>query len=1210
MLRQALAPLGVNGASISHDTASVAPHSTSDGGGSCTTRAVAGITDGGADVSKHLEFAKHGHHSQKHNQRRPPSSSSASKASALVQTIREHQVSHARETHVPVLDSISPHTDAARASTEEHVGISCRTAHAPAPHDITASPVAATSATPSPHSARGTKVVDINPHPSVAAAVMVAAAHPPLSNKLNAPSRRSSMARLRQQVKAQLKGVEVAEPADDTSPASACDSDAVAAALRNGAAQGGETEEQLSLYSHQPALPSTLLAFSTSAEVASLKGSGMVTEALAMPAVPSVGAAKVLPHGLRSPSAITDVGAAPLDYSELGTEESEPVSNVSPARYYYQQQQKRSASLHKQRTDSVPSSHIGGALQPNTPFHALQFGSCAPANSVGSPPLLCPSEEPPHLHSLHQCHGLRLDSEEGADASFRQGSRASRESINTVTLRSRPARTTKAAAGGRSSTSSPAVSDCELPSLIVCPFALMGCCAEGAHRIADLHKGTTLHHHLMAVTTCVQRMRGRQQELERLVRGLQQQVHKQALMLREAREVERARQRPAASPSVLISSRGSSMDGCLCPASTPAGGTNALNSCKDRKALPRDVSIREPLVAEYGIGDEDDVRAGKHASEIDAGGDSPGRRAQPPRGTQMQRGGSHSVRRSDGDRDGARVYARQLRMRTAAGQQRLHLVDAPSSASVSLTPVWCGLRSLASAGTATAAQKTTAAEVQGLGEKMRRATAVQQKQQEQQQGSANGGEQAPSCTPKQNNLHRDGIEDLSTVSGDGLGDDDDSVQGKRCMTTLSAPRLSGADIGTESGCSPTRHGRCAAAPYVHYGAYPRQQPGAGGSTEVSGMSNVPPYQVPNESVSPIRSASLDLDDHEDDTDAGAMCQQLLNLTSTEIPVATRAEESCITGRTGQPGARAKWTTDPQLSPAASPRSAPSLVSVTYRPSELACAEGSDDEGAVHLTGRVSPTRGGSASAVAAANRQVRADDASRRLLLDSVRLAAPLQRPTLVRKSDVVRPPPTARDGADGSKTVLPLLTPPSLATLADASVAAAATSILSKSDVQRPRQMSAPESGGTRGPLSGINFDAPSSALPVRASLLVASASGGFIVNHSSVHASYNGTSEATPLPEPVSKRSSASKNHLVHAHSYRVDKDATGEHCGALAGSASYALGGPCKSGGRRSGSQTRRGAAMRRPLHVTSVLSPQEAVDQGVAVHPLGLPPRRES
>ncbi|CAJ1988358.1 hypothetical protein conserved [Leishmania donovani] len=1217
MLRQALAPLDVNGSSISHGTASAAPHSISGGGGSCTTRDVAGITDGGAGVSKHLELAKHGHHSQKHNKRRPSSSSPANKASALVQAIREQQVGHAREMHVPALDGVSPHMDAARASTEEHVGINCRAAHVPAPHDITAFPVAAASATPSPHSARGTEVVDMSPHPSVAAAsresgatVMVAAAHPPLSNKLNTPSRRSSMARLRQQVKAQLKGVEVAEPADDTSPASACDSDAVAAALQNGAAQGGETEEQLSLYSHQPALPSTLLAFSTSAEVASLKGSGTATEALAMPAVPSVGAAKVLPHGLRSPSAITDVGAAPLDYSGLGTEESEPVSNVSPARYYYQQQQKkRSASLLKQRTDGVASSQIGGALQPKAPFHALQFGSCAPANPVGSPPLLCRSEVPHRLHSPHQCHGLRVDSEESADANFRPGSRASRESCGTVTLRSRPARPTKAVAGGRSSTSSPVVSDCELPSLIVCPFAFTGCCAEGAHRSADLHKGTTLHHHLIAVAACVQRMRVRQQELERLVRGLQQQVHTQALMLREAREMERARQRPAASRSELISSRESSLDSCLCLAPTPAGGTNALNAHKDRKALPRDVSIREPLVTEYGTGDGDGDSAGKDASENYAGSDSPGRRAQPPHGIQMQRGGSHGVRRGDGDRDGARLYARQLRMRISAGQQRLHMVDAPSSTSVLLTPVRRGLRSLASAVTAAAVQKTTVAEVQGLGEKMRRATAVQQKQQEQRQGSANGGEQARSCTPQPNNLHRDGIEDFSSVSGDGLGDDDDSVQGKRCMTTSSAARLSDADICTESGCSPARHGRCVAAPCVHYGAYPRQQPGAGGSTEVSGMSNVPPYQLPNESVSPIRSASLDLDDHEDDTDAGAMRQQLLNLTSTEIPVATSADESCITGRTGQPGARAKRKTGLQLSPAASPRSAPSLVSATYRPSELACAEGSDDEGAVHLTGRFSPTME-SASAVLAANRQVRTDDASKPLLVDGVRLAAPLQRPTLVRKSDVVPSPPTARDGADRSKTALPPVTPPSLTTLAAASVATAATSILSKSVDKRSRQMSAPESGGTRRPLSGINFDAPSSALSVRASLLVAADSGAPIVNHSSVHASYDGISVATPLPESVSKRNTVSKSHLVHAHSYRIDKDATGEHSGVLAGSADYALGGPGKRGGRRSGSQTRRGAVIRRPLHVTSVLSPQEAADQGVAVHPVGLPPRRES
>ncbi|CBZ26635.1 conserved hypothetical protein [Leishmania mexicana MHOM/GT/2001/U1103] len=1211
MLRQALAPLDVNRASISHDPLSAAPHRTRGGGGSCTTSAVAGITDGGAGVSQHLEFAKHGHHTPKRNKRQPPSPSPSSKASALVQTIRKQQVGQAREMHVPVLDGISPHTDATRVSTEEHVGLNCRAAHMPVPHDIIASPLSATSATPSPHSARDTEVEDINPHPSATAApckssatVMVTAAHPPPSNRLNAPSRRSSMARLRQQVKAQLKNVDVAEPTDDTSLPSACDSDAVAAVLQNGAAQGEEMEEQQQLLFHQPALPSTLLAFSTSTEVASLKGSRMVTEALATSAVPSVCAAKVLPHGLQSPSAITDVGAAPLDCSGLDTEKSEPVSNVSPARHHYQQQQKkRSASLLKQRTDGAASSHIRGVLQPNAPLHALQFVSCTPANTVESPSLLSRSEEPHHLPSPHQCHSLRVDSEESADANFRPGSRANRESGGTVALRSRPARTAKAVAGNRPSTSSPVVSDYELPSLIVCPFAFTGCCADGVHRSADLHKGSTLHHHLMAVTKCVQRMRVRQQELERLVRGLQQQVQTQALMLRETREMERARQRPTASPSVLISSRGSSLDRHLCPAPTPVGGTHAPNAHKGRKALPRDVSIREPLVTEYGMGDEGGDGAGS-----DTGGGSPGRRAQPPNSTQMQHGGTHSVRRGEGDRESAGLYARQVHMRTSAGQQRLVMVDAPSSTSVSLTPVWRGPRSLVSAGTAAAAQKTTAAEVQGLGGMMGRATAMQQTQQEQQQGSANGGEQAPSCTPQQNNLWSDGIEDLSSALSDGLGDDD-GVQGKRWMPTLSALRLSSADNGTESGCSPARHGRCVAAPCMHYGAYPQQQPGAGGSTEVSGMSNVPPYQLPNESVSPIRSASLDLDDHEDDTDAGAMRQQLWNLTSTEIPVATGADESCITGRTGQSSVRAKRKTDLQLSPAASPRSAPSLVSVTYRPSELACEEGRYDEDAVHLTGPVPPT-GGSASAVAAANRQVHTDDASKPPLVDGVRRAAPLQRPTLVRKSDVVPPPPTARDGADRAKTALPPVAPPSLSTLAAASVATAATSIQSKSDVKRPRQMTAPESGSTRGSFSGINFDAPSSTLSLRASPLVAAASRGPSVNRSSGHASYDGILVATPLLEPVSKRSSVSKNRLLHAHSYRIDKDVTGDHSGALAGSADYALGGPGRSGGRRSGSQTRRDAVMRRPLHATSVVSPKEAVDQGVAAHHLGLPPRRGS
>ncbi|GET88128.1 hypothetical protein, conserved [Leishmania tarentolae] len=1218
MVRQPLAQRDTNGTWISHDTPSAAPYRISSGGGSCTTSGVVSIMDTSAGVSKQLEFVRVGHHHLKQDKHEPLSSSLPSKAPVRMRTIREQQREVARQMHASVLDNISPPTDAGRSSPEEHVKLNGSAAYIPAQDDIVASPVEDGPATPAPHSASGTESVDINPHPSVTAAsgksgviVRVAGAHSPPSNKLNTPSRLSLMKRLPQQVKTQPKDVEVAEPSVDVSQASAYDCDAVAAALQNRVAYAQAIREPPSVYRHQPASPCSHLVCSTSAEVASLNESGTVIEGLVMPALLSVGAAKVLPNGLQSPSAITDVGAAPLDYSGLGKEESEPVSNVSPARRYdhhhHQQQQRRSASFINPQTEGVHSSHIGGALQPNAPFHVLQFVSCASTSPVTSPPLLSRREEPHHLHSPRECHRLRVDSDEGADANFRPGGSANRESDGVVAVRGRAAHTTKDVVGGRSSTSSPLISDCELPSLIVCPFALMGCCAEGTHRSADLHKGSTLHHHLMGITKYVQRMHARQQELEQLVHGLQQQVHRQARMLREAREKERARQCPSVSPSMLASLRGASLDSCLHPTHSSASETNAQNEHEGRKALPRDVSIREPPAAEYGIGDEDGNSVGKNAGEDCTTGDSPGRRVRPPHGTRIQRGGRHGVRSGAGHRDSAGLYARQLRMQTSAGQQQPDMVGGPSSTSLSMTRAQRRLRSMASAATSIEAQTTTAAEAHAPGEKMRYAASVQQKQREQHQGSTSRGEKAPSCAP-QRILHSDAIDDLSCVSGDEQSGDDGSVQGKRFTETSSAPQLSAADIGTGSPYSPARHNRSAVSPYVHCGAYSRLQPGAGGSTEVSGMSNVPPYQLPNESMSPIRSASLDLDDHEDDTDAGAMHQQLLNLTSAEMPVPTTAGTSCITDSTRKPAVGTKRKTDRQVSPAASPRSAPSLVSMTYRPSELACAEASDGAGAMDLADR-SPPKRGNASVVDAANRHANTSDAPKPFSVDVMRLAAPLQRPTLVRKSDIGLPTPTLRNGTDRSKTPLPPVTPPFLATLAAASGGTAATSTLSQSDVQRPRQRSAPEGGGTRGPFSGTNFDAASSTLSA-ASLLVAAASGVPSVHPRSVHASYNGISPATPLLEPVSRRSSGRKNQLVHAHSYRLDKDATGKRSGIVAGNVDYALGGSGKSGGRRSRLQEHRRTGILCPLHATSVLSPQEAVHKGVVVHHLGLPPRRKS
>ncbi|KAG5480703.1 hypothetical protein CUR178_05838 [Leishmania enriettii] len=1183
MPRQPLPPLHANGSWMSHGTPSVALCSAGGGESSHPTSTMAGITDGGTRAWKQPADIRHGHHRHAHDKLQPASSSPPSLPTADVQPARDEPWTHAVKAHLPVLGGTASRTDAALTSYEENVAGVGGTPNVLVPQSSIASPASATSATPSPPSARHTEIPDASPLPSVAAASCVSQAaagvaetHLPPSDKLNAPLRDSSMARRRPQVKAQQKGVEAAAPSHASAPTSPYGPDAVAAALLNARPKEKGTSGQHPLYSYRPALPSTNLVSSPSP----------------MPAALSVGAAKVLPNGLRSPSAITDVGAAPLDYSGRSSVEMGLANNVSPTRHRHHQQQKHFAAQPEQRAGNVSRSHVGGSTQTNAPFHALQFMALAGTNPIASPPLSSRSEAPHCQHHPHHCLDPRLD---GNFVRAREKGKAG----GAVPGGCRPARTTKAFAGGRLTISSPTASDCELQLLTVCPFALVGCCAEGIHRSADLHSGSTLHHHLMAVTKYVQRMRRRQRELEQLVHGLLLQLNTQAGRGRGvSEEVKRASQRHTAGRSLLISSQESLLG-------NRAGPTLALAG--DSKALPRDVSICEPLATDYDMNSEDVDGAGRNTSRGYAGGSSHGSRGGPTHGTRRQRSASQSVRGGDGDRDGAGMFARQLRMRTSAGQQMLDVINAPSSTSVSPAPTQLGPRAVKSAARATTTHKMTAVGVHGRGEMMRCAASPQKRQQEQRRGRTNR-EGALSSTPLPNRLHSDALENVLCVSADGQVEGNDGTAKKCAMATSSVWRPLDADGSAESGGPPTRLGRPAASPLLYRGAYAPQQPGAGGSTEVSGMSNVPPYQIPNESVSPISSASLDLDDHEDDTDAGAMRQQLLNLTPTEIPVAVKADENYLTGGTDQSGAHVARKADLQASPGASPRSAPSLVSVTYRPSELARAEGDDAEGTMRFTDGGALARTESAQDVK--NRPPQTNSAPAPLLVEGLRVAAPLQRPTLVRKSDVVLLPPAKRSGADWNQVAPRPETPPSITFLARLPSAAATSSIFSNSDVKRSRRMSAPESDSTRVPLSRINPNASSSPLSLRTPPTGASTSGGSRVHCNGVHASCNGIFLAAPLRESAVKRSPVSKLHPAHAHSCRVDSDETRAHVGGVTGSVDNMLSVPGKSVGRRNGSQTRREAALRRPQRATRVLSLQEAAGQVAATHLLGLHPRQET
>ncbi|KAG5479989.1 hypothetical protein LSCM1_06408 [Leishmania martiniquensis] len=1211
MAIRSLPPLDANGSSLSHGAPSAALRRTGSGDGGSTTSAMAAIIGDGARVSGRPTEVRHSHHSRSHSKPRPASSSPPRPPATDVRPVGEEHGNRAVRARPTIVGGAASRTKAALGACEEHVGDIFRAVHAPAPHNSTASPALATCLMPSTLPRRA-EISDAPPHLSVAAAsfaptttVKVSERHLTPADKMNAGLRRSSMARLRTRMKVSQKESEAAVPSDPITPTTPCESDATAAEPPHSTPHGKIAEEQAPC-SDRSTPPSVVLARSPSpppAEVASLMGSGVIAEKLTTPATLSVGAAKVLPHGLQSPSAITDLGAVPLDYSGLSSVEMGLGNHVSPTRHPHPQL-KLSASLAGQQADQMASSHAGSLTQTNAPFHALQFMAVVATDPIAPPPLSSRSEEPPPPRDPHQCHDLRVY------GNFVPGSETDNEAGDGVPVRCQPARPTNGAAGGRSIISSPTAGDCELQSLIVCPFALAGCCVEGAHRIADLHRGSTLHHHLMAVTKHVQRMRRRQQELEQLVLGLQQQLHAQALMRREAGEtLEPAQQRLTDSSCVPFSSQGPLLGrrGDLVLASASESNRRGVEA--DIKALPRDVSICERLVANYGMNNEDVDSAVRNACRDHAGGGSRGCRTGPAYGSRRQRSASPSICGGGDGRDRVGTFALQLRLLTSAGQEKLDVRSALSRTSGSPARVQHGRRSVPSAMPTTTTHKATVLGVQGRRGRMRCASAPKQKQQEQRRGSTKR-EDALRCALQPHDLHSDALEHVacSAVDGQDRGNAHKGAPTRRVAGAFSALSPSTVECSAESVDSPSRPSRSAMSPHVCYGACPSQQPGAGGSTEVSGMSNVPPYQIPNESMSPISSASLDLDDHEDDTDAGVMRQQLMSLAPMEVPVTIRADEGSLTDCTDQTGAHVMHKLGLQASPGASPRSAPSLVSVTYRPSELAQAKGGDAKGAAYFTDRLTLTSHASASVVK--DRQVQPKVAAAPPFVGSLRIAAPLQRPMLVRKSDVAPPPPPNRGGADQSHVHLPPVMSPPTTFLAPAFPITDTSSILSRSDAKRPRQMSAPQSDHARVPLSRINPNASSSPLSRKSPLAVAAASGGSRTYCKGIHASCLDAFTATPLRESAAERCVVSKQPSIHAHSCRIDGDEAGEHTCGFAGSVEYALGVPRKSVRRGRGSQTRPDAAVRLPSHATSVLSPEEAADQGAALHHFGLPPRREA
>lgn len=906
---------------------------------------------------------------------------------------------------------------------------------------------------------------------------------------------------------------------------------------------GARVEKGVPLYSYRPALPAS-----------SLPSSATVTVALAV----SAGTDKVLPNGLRSPSAITDLDAMQLDDTGLSTDSSasarvnssgtlgaardrEAASSITrPSRPVWLQPREKMREGHEAGDEAAPPDSDGGSAfagsatsQGNAPFRALQFVPPSPTDPIASPPL-SGRDGPP----------LDVPTQPSRGASAEQKRRAP---------------TAEFAAAPEAASSPVTGSKDELPSLMVCPLALVGCCPTGTHRGNELYSGVVQHQHLLAMVKCVQRMRGRQQELEQRVLGLQEQLSGQAAALRETQQaLRRALQRSHGCPSTTESTAVSESDDEHDNVERREGGS---------KALPRDVSIREPHCADYDF-DMGDAAAAATAEHRASG-----------------------------------MYARQLRRRTAtaAAAATEATSPAPRSSAASAAPAADVSRSgngkqLPSGSRGSASSTPTDA---------RGTRPVASAQLLRRQAAPQRAAAVKRVTVSTDNEWKSGRQVGAVAGGDALSVSADAGQRvtgsaasahpprlddhKRLPPSPTASRLHGGSstepAGTDSRSSSVR---CGGSGRHRRLVSPHPRPGACGSTEVSGMSSVPPYQPPNESMSPISSASLDLNDHEDDTDDGAMHRQLLCLTPSGRPVALALQ----TYRA--PATQLRALAEGGVAAVASARSVPSLVSVTFRPSELAQAQ----RAAMMVAGP--STRTPECESPLPAPRLCLAQEleecgartaAPASVVQDGVRLAAPLQRPTVVSKRDVVpvaAPPPGRLTSSEVSGVVL---LPRAVATAALCHAAAAGTAadacatrgILDRSHAKRPRRISAPDSDGRRVPLSGICLDTSSTASPL----------GG---------------------PDAAAVPLLASVTAPTHAHSYHgddgaADADAPGRRIAEGEEAAEKANVTAAPRVRRRSGSKTRRdNAAAHRPAHATSLLSTHEAREQGVAVRPLGLPPRR--
>ncbi|KPA75336.1 hypothetical protein ABB37_08629 [Leptomonas pyrrhocoris] len=1035
--------------------------------------------------------------------------------------------------------------------------------------------------------------------------------HPPSSAKPKFPSRHTSMARLRQQQQQQLWKPAVKEEGTEDAAAAPV---LAAAADVNGIRPVAQPRDGVHLFWYRPILASPAPSSTSSSSSSSNDGGAthatsdrQVSKRSKEEVCRGQGPAKVLPRELRSPSGGTEVGVALEDSADHHTsqDDSDVRDGLRESGCYADSQPRRSPAP-RPATEAAallpypaaPTKTASGAaavaaataLEASAPFHALQFVLPPPYEHLESPPQSGRSE----LENGGDSGGaVGYDRISPAGSPRRRGEEAGHRDDSH--LESHPAQrighTGEKVAGGE--------------ELMECPFALFGCCPRGTHTTAEVQGNTLLHHHLVAVAGCLRRMKARQQQLEHNVVLLQHEIHTQTNALhattaqlerfqRRYRSEDKERSAAHRNTPVLALERQQRRLSRRKPGAAhgrdddhnqslprSAGDVSLSGSTMEsvngagglsHKTLPGDVSLHEPQVTGYGADEEDDDSITETQEEEGEGGDVPVANF-----CELDEGG----------------YARHLRQRTRSAT-RLY--------------------------------------------------ALRERAEEHGRAGKSQHRQTTSSAPVAAADAASGSGDLRTASAQQRSGHRESVRSQRsCDKSRSTPSFSksnGKDVPRGfSGEASTKHSSFA-GPSSPYDV----QRGACGSTEVSGMSNVPPYQLPNESVSTISSASFDLNDHEDDTDVGKMRQQLLYLSTGGAGRETSTEAPMRAARAPRMSPRPGRAVDEQ-----SARSIPSLVSTTYRPSQLAHASAAT-EGVSESAERTPPTRSAVAKpdrepieaeleALKSAEGQQPHGDflpvavAVTTVAGDGVRLAAPLQRPTLIRKVDV------AHDkGLNKSPLVLPRAVVPATTTAGAAlpspvpltgphggSTAPLTSAIrtMSNAATLRPRRLQALDSEGKRVTAVGFHdaVDADGSANRTRNASIIATH---HTVDSNSQNTNGNGR-DCAEGPSGRATRSTTPNLTAAHAYSYQGE-EINGKNDNAKYHSTRVVMrkkstGGTeeeeqvreeGESAKRSSHARSRRdssaAAASRRSQHATSLLSVKEAGELGELVRCLGLPPRR--